>query len=250
LTSSVGLKGRGAGAHSLSAPGGARGHFHDSLAAHGAEASHAWPMSLDIRLDGEHLDHSLAPEMKPNPKYSKMDAKEREKQFSCLFNKDALPDTNELKKKVAQYHAPDVEQWSKKPHEFRADCPQRHGKYGRRAFDPQVKGRPIPNVHNMSEVDNKPVEEFRRQQDRVHEYLERAMPMGQSRHFKTHLPHAEKPGKYYDMATGEQVNTALEGGLKRPEHGFFQNRHSSSRDMNLYTRPMGASHMDRMIPLA
>lgn len=40
------------------------------------QASHAWPMSLDIRLDGEHLDHSLAPEMKPNPKYSKMDAKE------------------------------------------------------------------------------------------------------------------------------------------------------------------------------
>lgn len=32
--------------------------------------------------------------------------------------------------------------------------------------------------------------------------------------------------------------------------GEPSDRHSSSRDMNLYTRPMGASHMDRMIPLA
>jgi len=251
LTSGSGglRRGHGAGAHSTSAPAGTRGHFHNGAAHHFAEESAAWPGSLQSRLDGEHIDHSLAPEMRPNPKLSQMDARERDRQFSCYSDKK-LYDADVLKRRVAQDQVADAGGWTSVQHEFRHDCPQRHGKFGRRMFDPLVRELPLNNPRGISEVETKPTEEFCRQQERVHEFLERALPHGQTRHFQTYKPRCETVGKYNELASGEQVLSINEGGVKRHQHGFFQNRHSDRSDMKVYTRPLGASHMDRLIPLA
>jgi len=241
---------RGSGAHSMSAPAGPRGHFHNSCAADvAADGSHAWPQSLDVRWDGEHIDHTRAPELRPNPKFSKLSREEKDKQFSCYFG-NAVSDTAAVKLKVAREQTVDLKPYSSTEHEFRGDVPHRHGKFGRRAFDPQVREKPLNNAHGISEIETKPIEEFVRQQECVHEYLERALPHGQTRHFKTHLPKSEMPHKYEELANRAPVNFVMDGGVKRHQLGFFQNRHSDRTDMQLYTRPLQACQMDRKLPMA
>eukprot|EP00931_Biecheleriopsis_adriatica_P085836 TRINITY_DN60621_c0_g1_i1.p1 TRINITY_DN60621_c0_g1~~TRINITY_DN60621_c0_g1_i1.p1 ORF type:complete len:959 (+),score=179.16 TRINITY_DN60621_c0_g1_i1:74-2878(+) len=243
---------RSVGPSSLNAPGGVRGHFHNSNAVGLHQASHGWPQSLDVRWDGSHIDHTRAEELRPNPKMSKMDRSERAKQFNT-YVREMVPDCFEAKVKRSVDQYPDAQtdrykSWSH--HEFRDDVPQRYGKYGRRAFDPQVRERHQHNPHGLSEIDTKPVEDFNRQKDRVEEFLDRSLPPGQARHFKQYMPSAEKPHKYEDMVSREQVNFHMDGGIKKTAMGYGQNRHSDGTDYRLYTRPLHAGQMDRQVPMA
>lgn len=124
--------------HSMSAPAGSRSHFDNTFSTHLAHSSQAWPRSLGVRWDGEHIDHTKAPEMRPNPKFSRMDQAEAEKQFSCYFG-NRMSNCAELKAKIAKQQSADMDKYSSAPHVFRPDLPKRHGKFGRRDFDPQVK---------------------------------------------------------------------------------------------------------------
>mmetsp|Transcript_38990 Transcript_38990/g.70386 ORF Transcript_38990/g.70386 Transcript_38990/m.70386 type:complete len:945 (-) Transcript_38990:95-2929(-) len=240
---------RTVGPASLSHPEGVRGHFHNSIGHHAHKASHGWPQSLDVRWDGSHIDHARGDELRPNPKMSKMDAETRDKQFSCYYGK-VIPDPHEARAARSSNQYPDVDSYTNwKHHEYREDIPQRYGKFGRRAFDPQVRDRFQKNPHGISEIDSKPIEEFVREQDRVGEFLHRSLPQGQTRHFKQHMPNAEKPHKYEDMVNREQIRFLNDGGQKKNVHGFGQNRHSDDSDYKLYTRPVNASQMDRNIPM-
>jgi len=237
------------GPSSLSHPEGIRGHFHNSMGHIAHKGSHGWPQSLDVRWDGSHIDHARGEELRPNPKMSKMDAAERGKQFSSFFGKGVDPHEARCARSSNQYG--DVDQYKNwKHHEHREDVPQRYGKFGRRAFDPQVRDRFQKNPHGVSEIDSKPVEEFVREQDRVEEFLHRSLPPGQTSHFKQYMPSAEKPHKYDDLVSREQMRFINDGGQKKNVHGFGQNRHSDDTDYKLYTRPVNASHMDRNIPMA
>lgn len=241
---------RGAGSHSLQATGGVRGHFHNSSAAHKIHLDdpHRWPGSLSGELEGAHIDHTKAAPLKADPRFSKMTAEEKSRQFGCYFKKE----DNFKKKCLAAEHVAgddDKHQDWRAP-VFRPDMPQRHGKFGRRVFDPQVKERPTQNPDGISEVESQPIEEFFHQQDRVHEFLDRALPPGQERHFQTHMSRSEKPKKHEEMANREKIRSVMDGDQKVPILGWGQNRHSDHTDLKLYSRPLGTSHMDRLIPLS
>lgn len=238
----------GAGAFSLAAPGGVRGHFHSTHAVHALDGSHAWPNSLDIQLNGEHIDHTKIEPVQAETKISTMKLEEKRQQFGCYFNKE---DSRDVRCKVASNQIRDggvFHDW--KNFEFRGDNAERLGKFGRRAFDPQVREKPVNNPHGLSEVDNMPIEEFLHQQDRVHEFLDRSLPPGQVKHFQQHMPLCQKPSKYVELANREPVLNVMGGDKKGTKHGFGQNRHSDPSDMKLFSRPLGASQMDRRIPLA
>merc|ERR1712048_98670 len=111
-----------------------------------------------------------------------------------------------------------------------------------------VREKPITNAYSVSEIENKPQEEFIRQQDRIQEFLDRALPHGQQKHFKEYQPPAEQPGKYVEMVSREPVKCVMDGDQKKSALGWGQNRHSGAADPKLYTRPIGAGQMDRRIP--
>lgn len=245
---------RGAGAFAQSAPGGVRGHFHSSaalsLGAAGAEA--AGPRDDGPRLDGSHIDHARLPAaLKEDARLSTMTGHERSQQFSTHFGK-AIGDGMALKQAAASDHAAFHPRWEgHREHEFRSDNPDRHGKFGRRSFDPQVREKPVGNRHGVSEIERKPMHEFYRQTERVHDFLDRALPSGQSRHFMTYQPRSEQPKKYEELATRAPVRAVMDGERKHGALGFGQNRHSDRAiDMQLYSRPLGTSHMDKLVPLA
>jgi len=143
------------------------------------ELGHAW--------NGSHIDHTKAPPVFEDDRLSKMTAEERDGCFSAYFQK---PD-NQVARVAALNGVKDImdsyKSWQN--HEFRADHPQRHGKYGRRVFDAQVGEPQVP--HKISGIDSKPMEEFNRQQELVHEYLDRSLPPKQTKHFETYLPPAQ-----------------------------------------------------------
>lgn len=143
------------------------------------ELGHAW--------NGSYVDHTKAPPVFEDDRLSKMTAEERDRCFSTYFQK---PD-NQVAKVDALMGVKDVtdnyKSWQN--HEFRADHPQRHGKFGRRVFDAQVKEQLVP--HQISGIDSKPMEEFNRQQELVHEFLDRSLPPKQTKHFETYLPPAQ-----------------------------------------------------------
>ncbi|CAE8655039.1 unnamed protein product [Polarella glacialis] len=241
---------RGVGPTSLSAPGGVRGHFHNTSAVQAASGSHGWPQSLDVKWEGHHIDHSKSEPVFADPKMSRMTAQERHAQFSCYINKH-IPDCAKMKQLRSEDQVPDVDKWKKStPHEFRDEVPQRHGKFGRRAYEPQVRDRHAENPHGISQIENTPLEEFTRHQGRVDEFLHRSLPPGQSRHFEQHQPQAYQPGKWQEMANRAPVNCVVDGALKYTAHGYGQTRHTDRTDYKLYTRPLGASQMDRGLPLA
>lgn len=242
---------RGAGAFPLSHGSGLLGHFHSSAT---IQEGARWPPKQAANWDGSHIDHTKIPAQKEDPKYSKMTEKERAKQFSCYFGKDASHqrDSQAIKKEAVEgtrsNNGP-FKSWA--PPEFRADNPARHGKFGRRIFDPTVKDKPLSNVGNVSELESKPMEEFFWQQERVHDFLDRSLPPGQTKHFKTSLPTCENCHKHEEMANRQPIRFVMDGDRKASALGFGQNRHSDrSLDMQLYSRPLGASHMDRAIDLA
>jgi len=145
------------------------------------ELGHSW--------DGSHIDHAREQPQKYDVKFSKLNREEREGQFGTYFTK--------LNNQVAKVDALDgvkdildpFKPWSN--HEYRSDQPHRHGKYGRRVFDPQVRETQIN--HTISGIVSKPMEEFHRQTDLVNEFLDRSLPANQSKHFEQYLPTAEFP---------------------------------------------------------
>lgn len=239
------------GTTSLRSPTGVRGHFHNSLGVQAQSGSHGWPQSLDVRWDGSHVDHTKLEPHITDPKMSKMNAAERASQFSTLVG-NMIPDSFKAKCSIRHDQSADDNQYKGwKHHEFREDVPQRYGKFGRRAFDPQVRDRHNSNPNGISEIDMKPVEEFQREQERVEEFLHRSLPPQQTRHFQQHMPQCEKPPhKYVDMATRQPTNFHMDGGQKKHAHGYGQVRHSDETDFKLYTRPLHAGQMDRAIPMA
>jgi len=242
---------RGAGSFPLSHQSGVLGHFHSSTT---IDEGARWPPRQPVNWDGSHIDHTKDPAQKEDPKYSKMDAKERSKQFTCYFGKNAshTRDCNVIKMEAVDGTKSVLGPFkSRQQHEYRADNPARHGKFGRRIFDPQVKEKPLQNTGNVSELESKPMEEFFWQQERVHDFLDRSLPPGQHKHFQTSLTTCEQANKHVEMANREPVRSIMDGDRKSSMLGWGQNRHSDrSLDMSLYSRPLGSSHMDRLIDLA
>mmetsp|Transcript_66637 Transcript_66637/g.124381 ORF Transcript_66637/g.124381 Transcript_66637/m.124381 type:complete len:941 (-) Transcript_66637:140-2962(-) len=234
-----------------------RAHFHNSCVVYTDKQEKRWPAamhsdSLRVQLNGEHIDHNLVPAQKEDVKLSRMTKAERDKQFSCLFGKEAGT-SRALKAKVALDQAGMVGEYDPNWSNFnpRPDAPQRYGKYGRRVFDPQVRSRTVSNPFGISQIEARPQEEARKQEERVHDILERQIPPGQTRPFKTYMPKAEAPTKQQELATRKRIESAMQGERKSNERGFGQMRHSDrATDMYLYTRPLNASHMDRQLPMA
>jgi len=234
-----------------------RAHFHNSCAVYSAKEAHKWPSSahtdaLKVQLNGEHIDQTKVPAQKADVKLSRMSKEERDMQFSCYFGKDT---SAALKSKVASSQTADNGKYDPNwcAFEPRPDEPQRFGKFGRRVFDPQVRNRPVSNPFGISQIEARPQEEFRRQEERVQDILERRLPSGQTRPFKTYMSRAEAPGRQQELATHKRIDSAMQGERKSNERGFGQIRHSDrdpGMDMNLYTRPLNVSHMDRQLPLA
>lgn len=236
-------KNRGTGAHSMSALKGIRSHFHNSCAVEAHQSR--GPQSLGNRLDGGHIDHSILPELKPNVKLSRMTSLERSQQFSSYFP-GMNPDMRTLKCQVAEDQKLDLRAYEFVAHEFRGDMPHRHGKHGRRAFDAQVREKPLMNPHGISEIENEPTEEVERERDRKRERLQRSLPLDQIEHFRTYLPTCDEPQKHQDLATKESIHFTLDGG------GYlqFESRRCDPSDMDLRTRPLDASDMDKQLHLS
>eukprot|EP00929_Paragymnodinium_shiwhaense_P038811 TRINITY_DN20465_c0_g1_i1.p1 TRINITY_DN20465_c0_g1~~TRINITY_DN20465_c0_g1_i1.p1 ORF type:complete len:1062 (-),score=306.21 TRINITY_DN20465_c0_g1_i1:105-3290(-) len=256
----------GSGAFSASAPGGTLGHFHNSLGALGKEGSHSWPQSLPADWDGTHIDHSRSAPQKNvsnfgQPEgYAYMSKEERAKQFTTYFRDKktgagaswGTHDVFATKAKKAADELGDTDAYPDwKPTEFRNDQPKRLGKFGRKDFDPQVREKPVRNPNNVSQLEDKPMEEFFRQQERVDDFLTRALPTGQKKQFVQYMPECEKPPRHHDMVSRDCVNCHMDGDQKLPSLGFGQNRHSNhATDYRLFTRPLGNSQLDRQLPLA
>merc|ERR1712070_513150 len=107
------------------------------------------------------------------------------------------------------------------------DQARRLGKFGRRDFDPQVREKPVRNPNNCSQLEDKPMEEFWWQQERVDDFLNRTLPPGQKSHFEQYMPTCQKPLWHEDMATREKKHCVMDGDQKLPSLGFGQNRHSN-----------------------
>jgi uncharacterized protein YkwD len=256
----------GAGAFSSSAPTGVRGHFHNSLAVHQKDGSHSWPQSLPAQWDGAHIDHARDPPQKAGEnfgqpaKYATMTMEERGKQFSTYFKNPTLGSgatagTHDKFTAKCKSSADQLQDYDKfagyRPPEFRDDNAKRLGKYGRKDFDPQVREKPVRNMHNISQLEDKPMEEFFRQQERVDDFLNRAVPPSQSAHFKSCMPAAEKPlSKRHQMATRVPLHCLMDGEQKVPQLGWGQNRHSDETDFKLFCRGGGAGQMDKLLPMA
>lgn len=172
-------------------PHGHLGFSHHHLANSVEPSRLKYMKCLDHSWDGSHIDHSRAAFQKEDTKLSKMTPEEKSRQFGTYFvkydNQTSRVNALEGAKAVRDGYKP----W--KNHEFRSDLPQRHGKYGRRVFDAQVRETAVGS--SVSGVDSKPMEEFDRQQELVHEFLDRSLPPGQHKHFETHLPRAQMPSR-------------------------------------------------------
>lgn len=157
------------------------------------ELGHSW--------DGTHLDHSRMPPQKEDVKLSKMTQEERANQFCCYYVKK----DSQAVRVAALEGVKDINDsyttWQN--HEFRHDQPHRHGKYGRRVFDPQVRETALGQ--NISGIDNKPMEEFLRQQDLVHEFLDRSLPPNQAKHFDPYHPRSDMPRRKEVSTTGQEM---------------------------------------------
>eukprot|EP00413_Alexandrium_margalefii_P027559 CAMPEP_0204561230 /NCGR_PEP_ID=MMETSP0661-20131031/33056_1 /ASSEMBLY_ACC=CAM_ASM_000606 /TAXON_ID=109239 /ORGANISM="Alexandrium margalefi, Strain AMGDE01CS-322" /LENGTH=334 /DNA_ID=CAMNT_0051568631 /DNA_START=48 /DNA_END=1052 /DNA_ORIENTATION=- len=241
----------GTGSHSLMAREGVRSHFHNTASIHSRDAVQGGLSALDLRWEGSHIDHTKLPQHNADAKRSTMAPEERERQFSTHF-KTSQHDCAALKAQTASSVTRDVERYRPwRQHEFRSDLPHRHGKHGRRHFDPQVREKQLDSRNFASQIENKPQEECDRHGDRVHDFLHRKLPKGQEKHFQLYLPKSQQPSKYQELATHQHMRlNNSDGVVKRHALGFGQLRHSGPGDLNLYARPLGVSQMDRLIPLA
>merc|ERR1711865_588967 len=97
-----------------------------------------------------HIDQTKVKPHKEDVKFSTMTKHERSQQFSTHFGSKAIGDSTSLKKAAASDHASFHPKWdAHREHEFRGDNPDRHGKFGRRSFDPQVREKPVGNRHGV-----------------------------------------------------------------------------------------------------
>lgn len=244
------MRARGAGSHSLDSPQGVLGHFHNTTAIHSADSSHGWPQSLDVRLDGNHIDHARDPPVKADPKFSLMTREEQRSQFSTYFGK-AVHDNFETRNKASRDQLPDADKFRDwRCPEARADIPDRHGRFGKRVFDPSVREKPVQNQHAISEIDDKPHDVLTRERERVEEVLHRRMPSLHEKHFQQYQPPCEQPLKYEELHSRSPVRCAMDGEQKTSKLGYGQTRHSGYSDPSLYIRPLGAGHMDSRLPLS
>lgn len=256
---------RGAGAFSQSAPTGVRGHFHNSLSVDQKEGSHSWPQSLHVQWEGAHIDHARSEPQKNVSNfgqpagYANMTPKERAQQWNTYFNAkswgtsvaEGVHDHFALKCKVSTDHASHPGTFADhKRHEYREDAPKRHGKFGRRDFDPQVREKPCRNPHNVSQVEDKPMEESRRQEERDYDIDNRALHGPHKKEFKPHKPAAAMPKRHEECANHTPMYCVMDGNQKLPSLGFVQNMHGDEADFKVYTRCLGSSCLDRMLPLS
>lgn len=162
-------------------------HHHQTSSVDSAVRERKYDKELGHSWDGTHIDHSRLAPQKEDVKLSKMSPEERARQFNSYYTKT----DNQAARVNALDGVKDImepyKSWQN--HEFRLDHPHRHGKYGRRIFDPQVRENQLP--HTISGIESKPMEEFNRQQDLVHEFLDRSLPVNQSKPFEQYLPPAE-----------------------------------------------------------
>eukprot|EP00927_Polykrikos_kofoidii_P025543 TRINITY_DN22928_c0_g1_i1.p1 TRINITY_DN22928_c0_g1~~TRINITY_DN22928_c0_g1_i1.p1 ORF type:complete len:1099 (+),score=196.54 TRINITY_DN22928_c0_g1_i1:38-3298(+) len=250
----------GAGAFSNSAPSGVLGHFHNTMAIHSKHR----PQSLDATLDGSHIDHTRGGYQKSVENfgqpagYAMMPKEERDRQFTTYLQSkklgagatDGTHDGMASKCKAAAERRKEQDpykDWSRP--EFRDDVPKRLGIYGRRDFDPQVREKPVRNPHNVSQIEDKPMETFLRQQERVDDFLSRAVPHTQPKKFQQHMPTSEKPLIHQEMSNREPIFCSMNGDQKLTRCGFGQNRHSDQTDFKLYTRPLHSGNLDKLLPI-
>jgi len=237
---------RTAGSHSLLAPGGVRSHFHstDSI-----QRASNWTQPLDMRWEGAHIDHTELPPHNADAKFSKMSPEQRCRHFGTYFEPSVL-DRHAAKLRAASESVRDQDPHTKwKEHEFRLDAPLRKGKFGRHHFDLQAQEKqPESKRHFMSALHDAPLEELNQQQEQARERETRSIPPHQQKQFQQYLPTSQRPLKHIDMATWKPVHFA-HGSYSRTGRGG-QLRESGASTRNLYTRPLGTSQMDQMIPLA
>jgi hypothetical protein len=217
-----------------------------------------------VQWDGAHIDHSRAEPQKNVSNfgqpagYAYMTPKERASQWNTYFQnkswgtsaKDGVHDSFALKAKVAADQTSHPGKHSNhKAYEFREENPKRHGKFGRRDFDPQVREKPCRNPYNVSQIEDKPMEEARRQEERDYENDNRSIHGPHKKPFKPHKAQAAMPQRHEDLANHQPMHCVMDGDQKLPALGFFQNRHSDETDFRLYTRCLGSSHLDKRLPL-
>lgn len=251
---------RGSGAFAQSAPAGVRGHFHNSMAVHSKD----WPQSLHMNLDGAHIDHTRHGYQKSVENfgqptgYATMTREERDRQFTTYLGSKKLGagathgthDGLASKCKAAAERRKEHDPYTDRSQpEFREDHPKRLGRYGRRDFDPQVREKPVRNPHNVSQIEDKPMEMFVRQQERVDDFLSRALPPGKPKAFQQNMPTSEQPLRHQEMASRTPIYRLMDGDQKLPQRGFGQNRHSDHTDFRLYTRPLHTGNMDKLLPI-
>jgi len=134
-------------------------------------------------------------------------------------------------------------------HEFRYDVPERHGKFGRRVFDPQVLEKPICNPKNVSEIEDKPMEHFWWQQERYQDHLDRHVPFGKQA-FRQYLPRAIQPGKWNSFGTGARMLDCVDGNREHSHLAWGQNRHTNKpTDMKFANHGLGVSQVDKLVDL-
>jgi len=208
-----------------------------------------WPSEPPVpKWEGSHIDHTKLPGVKENPKLAYMTPAERAAQFNTYFH----PPDLQAKKIEVLDHRRDIlgPYHDYKLYEAREHIPARETTHGRVHFDPQVGSLPLANPGNISEIDNKPQEEFRRGQERLREKLDRAVPPGQKQHFLHGRTTSEMPLKWHTMALKEPEHDMLWDGKQHSMLGWGQTRACHyPTDYKTYARPLGNSDMDRRVSL-
>jgi len=249
-------KSTGSGAFSLTAPRGVTGHFHHSVSATTDGLSGQYPITQDVtqvvEWNGSHIDHTKNPYVFEDLKYSLMPVEERRtKHFNTLPNPE-LQQILPLKTETALALKDTFGPWQpyKEP-EFRADRPDRHGRFGRRVFDPQVQEKQVSNPKNISEIDNIPIDKYNWQLERYQDFYDHHIPTMHGKKFQQCLPRCQNAMKNDSMATRQSMlDCVTVGDRLHSQICWGQTRHSDiNKDIQFTYRPLGTTTMDKMLDL-
>lgn len=244
----------GSGAFSLEAPGGTGGHFHSSVSQHQCGRSGIYPVEqehdkqLVVEWNGSHIDHTKSGYVFEDTKWCSLTKAEKAKAFTTYPNprlRHYTPRKTEVANERKDVHGP-WQEW--KEFEHRADVPMRHGRFGRRKFDPQVGEKAVTNAHNIGEIETKPIEDYNWQMERYDNYVIHHVPEMHGKKFDQNLPKASAPKNWESFTTRTPLLDCVVGDRLHSQIGWGQTRHSDiHRDMKYSIRPLGVSQMDKLI---
>eukprot|EP00397_Hematodinium_sp_SG-2012_P008179 GEMP01008234.1.p1 GENE.GEMP01008234.1~~GEMP01008234.1.p1 ORF type:complete len:928 (+),score=196.73 GEMP01008234.1:39-2822(+) len=245
----------GSGAFSLEAPDGVGGHFHSSVAQQQSGRSNTFPIEQDktslVQWNGCHIDHTLSPYVFEDTPWCSLSAAQKNNTYTTYPN-PKLRHLTPRKTKVAVERKDIIGPWQEyQEHEFRADVPLRHGRFGQRHFDPQVDVKPVYNAGNVGEIETKPMAEYIWQQERYQNYIDHHVSDLHEKAFQQNLPKAQAPIKWESFVTRTPLLDCVVGDRLHSQIAWGQNRHSDlKRDIKFSMRPLRATTMDKLIDLA